>query len=72
MLKKYEVAISENGICYKCKMVSEEEYNQLKQESEQALAKERAEKEEIKSWLSELTSRIKELEQEIRVLKGEE
>lgn len=72
MLKKYEVAISENGICYKCKMVSEEEYNQLKQESVKALAKEKAEKQEIKSFLSTLANKINELEHEIKVLKGEE
>ena len=72
MLKKYEVAISDNGICSKCKMVSEEEYKRLQTESEKALAQERAEKQEIKSWLSKLSSRISELEHEIKVLKGEE
>ena len=72
MLKKYEVAISENGICYKCKMVDEEEYKLLKQESEKVLAKEKAEIKEIKDLLNKAFAEIDKLLSEIKVLKGEE
>ena len=72
MLKKYEVAISENGVCSKCKMVSEEEYKRLQAESEQALAQERFDKQQIINAIRELNKRIEDLEKEIRVLKGEE
>ena len=72
MLKKYEVAISDNGICSKCKMVSEQEYNQLKKESEQVLAQERFDKQQIINAIRELNKRIEDLEKEIKVLKGEE
>ena len=72
MIKKYEVAISENGICSKCKMVSEQEYNQLKQVSEQALAQEKFDKQQIINAIRELNKKIEDLEKEIRVLKGEE
>ena len=72
MLKKYEVAISDNGIWSKCKMVSEQEYNQLKKESEQVLAQERFDKQQIINAIRELNKRIEDLEKEIKVLKGEE
>ena len=72
MIKKYEVAISENGICSKCKMVSEQEYNQLKQVSEQALSQEKFDKQQIINAIRELNKKIEDLEKEIRVLKGEE
>ena len=72
MLKKYEVAISDNGICSKCKIVSEQEYNQLKKESEQVLAQERFDKQQIINVIRELNKRIEDLEKEIGVLKGEE
>ena len=72
MLKKYEVAISENGHVAKCKMVDECEYRRLQQESEQALAQERFDKQQIINAIRELNKRIEDLEKEIKVLKGEE
>ena len=72
MLKKYEVAISEDGVCHKCKMVDEEEYKKLQRESEQALALEKAKKEEMLSAIADLQRKYELLEQEIKVLKGEE
>ena len=72
MLKKYEVAISENGICYKCKMVSEEEYKRLQAESEKALSKEKADKDLLLLNIQNLFMELEKVKREIRVLKGEE
>ena len=72
MLKKYEVAISDNGICSKCKMVSEEEYKRLQTESEKALAKEKADKDLLLLNIQNLFMELEKVKREIRVLKGEE
>lgn len=71
-IKRYEVAISDNGQVAKCKMVDEEEYKKLQKESEQALALERAKKEEMLSAIADLQRKFELLEQEIKVLKGED
>ena len=72
MVKKYEVAIDENGIAHKCKMVDEEEYKKLKADSEKALEQKRLEKELLLETIEGLKARLDSLEQEIKVLKGED
>lgn len=71
MKRKYEVAISENGIVLKCKLVSEEEFKQLSKQSQLNLANEEKAKRDLKLKVANLEEQVELLKKEIKLLKGE-
>lgn len=71
-MKKYEVAITKEGKIAKCRMVSEEEYKQLQQQHDRIVGKEKTDSQAILDAIAHLEDKITELEQEIKVLKGED
>lgn len=70
-MKKYEIAISENGIVLKCKLVSEEEFKQLSKQSQLNLANEEKAKRDLKLKVANLEEQVEILKNEIKLLKGE-
>lgn len=70
-MKKYEIAISENGIVLKCKLVSEEEFKQLSKQSQLNLANEEKAKRDLKLKVANLEEQVEILKKEIKLLKGE-
>ena len=70
-MKKYEIAISENGIVLKCKLVSEEEFKQLSKQSQLNLANEEKAKRDLKIKVANLEEQVEILKREIKLLKGE-
>lgn len=70
-MKKYEIAISENGIVLKCKLVSEEEFKQLSKQSQLNLANEEKAKRDLKLKVANLEEQVEILKREIKLLKGE-
>jgi len=70
-MKKYEIAISENGIVLKCKLVSEEEFKQLSKQSQLNLANEEKAKRDLKLKVANLEEQVELLKKEIKLLKGE-
>ena len=74
---KYEVAVlyDTNGnivSALKCKVVDENEYNQLIEKTKRYLDSKNSEKKKLEKRIDELKEEINELKKDIKVLKGEE
>lgn len=71
-MKKYEIALSEDGTIARCRLVSESEFAELTKSSAKIHLNRKEEKLSIFRYIESLQKQIDDLKKEIKVLKGED